>query len=137
MNEQNMNFPIPNAVLEPYIKAAVSASIAAALGDGVKIIEVAVQSALMKKVDERGKVNDSSYHNKYNIMDIIATESIQKIARETIQEMAEEMRPEIRAQIQKHIKSKSGEIAGTLVNGLMDSLKSEWNIKVIVDPQKK
>jgi len=130
----NMQFPIPNSVLEPYIRAAVSTAIASALGDGTKLVERAVTAALTQKVNAAGKVSNSNYENTHQLVDIVATNSVHKIAQEVIVEMAESMRPQIKAEITKQLKSKHGAIAQTLVDGLLTSLKTSWNIRVEVTP---
>jgi hypothetical protein len=135
MNE-NMNFPIPNSVLEPYIKQAVSTSIIAALGDGAKLIEQAVQSALSHKVDLSGKVSTCKSENTYHLVDIIARNKIKEIATEVIKEMAESMRNPIETKVRELIVSRKDEVAKILVNGLINSLEASWNIQVNITPPK-
>lgn len=132
----NMQFPIPNAVLEPYIRAAVATAITAALGSGEELVRKAVNTALTTKVNASGVVGSSSYDNSYMLAEIVSTNSIQKIARETIIEMAEGMRPQIKAEIEKQLRTKSGALAKTMVDGLLESLKTTWNISVKVEPIK-
>lgn len=126
----NMQFPIPNSVLEPYIKAAVATAITASLGDGAKLVELAVQQALTQKVSSNGRLSSSSYENKFDLVETVATSRIQEITRETINAMAEQMRPQIKASIEKQLKSKHGPIAAALVDGLIKSLATSWNVKV-------
>lgn len=132
---ENLNFPIPNNVLEPYIKQAVSASIVGALGDGTKLIELAVQDALAKKVNDQGVVD--RYHNcNYNdIVTFLATKKIHEIAREVINGLAEQMRPSIEEKVRELILKRNDDIAHTLVNGLVDSLACKWNINVELKPK--
>ena len=136
MSNENMQFPIPNAVLEPYIKQAVSAAIIGSLGDGTKLIELAVQSALNAKVDSDGKISNSSYNNTHTLADVVAKNKIQAIAREVIQEMAEQMRPKIKEQIEKQLKTKHSLIAKTLVDGMIESLTSKWSVTVNMAKEK-
>ena len=133
---ENMQFPIPNSVLEPYIQAAVSTAITAALGDGTALVEKAVASALMRKVDARGVVSNSEYDNRNVLVDVVASNKIQEVAREVISEMAEGMRPKIKEAIEKQLKTKHSEIAKLLVSGLMESLKTSWAVKVEITPPK-
>ncbi len=131
--QETMAFPIPNAVLEPYIRQAVSTAIAASLGDGVKLVEQAVQSALATKVAANGRISNSSYENNHLLPDIVAKNAIQAIARETITELAEQMRPKIKEQIEKQLKTKHNALATALVDGLIGSLKTSWNVQVTVE----
>lgn len=127
---ENMQFPIPNSVLEPFIKQAVATAITSALGDGVKLVEMAVHSALAQKVNSRGVVSNSSYENSFVLADVVAKNAIQEIARETIKEMAETMRPRIKEQIEKELKNKHTLLAQTLVDGAIESLKSSWSVSI-------
>lgn len=130
MANDNMQFPIPNSVLEPYIKQAVSASIVAALGDGSQLIYQAVSLALNAKVNSAGKESTSSYENKFNLVDVLAKNKIQEIAKEVINEMAESMRPKIKSQIELQLKTKHKLLAQTLTDGMIKSLTSQWSVTI-------
>lgn len=131
---ENMQFPIPNSVLEPYIKSAVSTAITAALGDGAKLVEKAVEQALSQKVSSNGHVSRYDYENKFQLVELVAQNRIQEITRETINEMAEAMRPQIKTSIESQLKKKHSAIAQALVDGLIKSLSSSWNVKVDIVP---
>jgi len=130
MSTENMQFPIPNSVLEPYIKQAVSGAIVGALGDGSKLIEAVVAQALSQKVSGDGKVSSYSSDNRYTFAEVIATNKIKEIAKEVINQMAESMRPKIQAQIEAQLKTKHKLIAQTLVDGMIKSLTSSWSVSI-------
>ena len=130
--QANLAFPIPNAVLEPYIKGAIATTIASALGDSAKLIEMVVERALADKVNNEGKRSEYSHENKYTIAEVVSRAAIQNIARETIAGLAEEMRPKIEAQIKERIRRQDSVIAKALVDGLIGSLKTSWSVKVEV-----
>lgn len=132
----SLAFPIPNSVLEPYIKQAVATAITASLGDGAKLIELAVQQAMAAKVDSSGHTSRSDYDNRFPLVEIVAKNKIQEVARETINEMAEQMRPQIRAQIEKQLRNQHGKLATALVDGLIGSLKSSWSVRIDIDTTK-
>lgn len=127
---ENLQFPIPNSVLEPYIKQAVSTAIVGALGDGTKLIEMAVSNALQQKVNSMGKVSNSSYDNNFIFAEVVAKNKIQEIAREVIHEMAEGMRPKIQDCITRQLQKKHKQIADVLVDGLIESLTSRWSVSL-------
>jgi RecG-like helicase len=127
---ENMQFPIPNSVLEPYIKQAVSAAITASLGDGAKLVELAVHQAMQAKVRADGLRSNSDYENKYPLVEAVAQNRIQEITRQVINEMAEGMRPQIKAAIESQLKKKHSVIAQALVEGLIQSLATSWSVKV-------
>ncbi len=133
---ENMQFPIPNSVLEPYIKAAVGTAITAALGDGAKLVELAVQQALTQKVNAQGRVDQYSHHNTHQLVEVVAKNRIQDITREVINQMAEGMRPKIKEAIEKQLKSKHSAIAQALVDSLIKSLATSWNVKVAIEVPK-
>lgn len=130
MKDPNMNFPIPNEVLGPYIREAVSASIVGALGEGSKLIELAVHNALSQKVGRDGKVSQYPSENRYVFAEVIAKNKIQEVANEVINGMAEQMRPKIQEQIEKQLSTKHRLIAKTLVDGMISSLTSSWSVKI-------
>jgi len=127
---ENMQFPIPNEILEPYIKQAVSTAIASALGDGTNLIEGAVSSALAIKVGSNGQVSKYSSDNRYLLVEVLARNKIAEVARETINEMAEQMRPAIKSAIQRQLKAKHQTIAKALVDGMIESLTSKWTTTI-------
>jgi len=131
-----MQFPIPNNVLEPYIRAAVATAITGALGDGTKLVEQAVQAALTTKVSAGGVISNASYENTHLLADVVSKKAIQKVAHEVINEMAETMRPRIKAEIEKQLATKHGAIAKAMVDGLLTSLKSTWSVHVSVEAPK-
>lgn len=133
MND-NMQFPIPNSVLEPYIKAAISTAIAAALGDGVSLVEKAVHAALTTKVNSGGTVSDRNYDNTHDLVSLIATKKIQEVAKTVINEMADGMRPAIEKSIRSQLSKRQDVIAKTMVDGLIQSLKTSWNINIKIEP---
>lgn len=129
MSTENLALPIPNAVLEPYIKQAVSTAILGAL-DGDKLVMAAVQNVLEMKVNSEGKVDSYGSYNKYALCEILARRKITEIAQQTINEMAERMRPKIKAEIERQLKTKHSQIATALVDGMVKSLAASWNVKV-------
>lgn len=130
MSTENMQFPIPNSVLEPYIKQAVSAAITASLGDGAKLVELAVHQAMQAKVRADGVRSNSDYENKYQLVEVVAQNKIQAITREVINEMAEGMRPQIKTAIEAQLRKKHSVIAQALVDSLIKSLAASWSVKV-------
>lgn len=133
---ENMQFPIPNSVLEPYIKQAISTAITAALGDGAKLVEMAVQQALSQKVNSEGKVDSYSSYNTHQLVEVIARNKIQEIARDVVGQMAEGMRPKIKEAIEKQLKTKHTAIAQVLVDSLISSLTSKWSVNVAIEAPK-
>jgi catalase len=133
MAEENLQFPVPNSVLEPYIKQAVSAAILSSLGDTDQLIMKVVENAMKQQCNEKGEIDKDRYYNKYPLIETLAKNKIAQITKETILEMAEQMRPKIQEHIISHIKKQQSTIARALVDGLVKSLQTSWSIKVSVD----
>ena len=133
MSDKNLQFPIPNSVLEPYIKQAVSTAIIAALGSGTELVEKAVVAALSVKVNERGKVDEYRSRNEYNLTDIILSNQIREIAEETIKELVNEMKPQIKKGIENSLKNQSKLLANIMTEAFTKSLHCCWNVKINID----
>lgn len=129
MNE-NLNFPIPNTVLEPYIKQAVSTAIVTALGDGTELITKAVQAAINTKVDSSGKISNYSSDNRYILAEVVARNKIISIAKEVINEMAEQLRPQIENEVRKELQKSTKEMAKIIVDGVVNAASSRFSINV-------
>lgn len=136
MSNENMQFPIPNSVLEPYIKQAVSTAITAALGDGAKLVEAAVHSAMTQKVNQHGKIDQYQSYNTHQLVEVLASNKIRDITREVVNEMAEGMRPAIKEAIERQLRTKHSAIAKCLVESLINSLKTSWNVQVSIEAPK-
>lgn len=132
MAEENMQFPIPNSVLEPYIKQAVSSAIISSLGNADELIMKVVENAMKQQCNERGEIEKDRYYNRHPLIETIAKNKIAEITRATINELAEEMKPKIKEQVISHIKKQQGTIAKALVDGLVEGLQMSWCIKVNV-----
>jgi hypothetical protein len=130
MADDNLQFPIPNSVLEPYIKQAVSTAIMSSLGNAEELIVKLVENAMKQQCDEKGNVCKEHYYNRYPLIETIAKNKIASIAKEAIHELAEQMRPKIKEQVVSHIKKQSSTIAKALVDGLISSLTTSWAITV-------
>lgn len=130
----NAQLPIPREMLEPYLKQAVAASIMQLMGDnGMTFVAAAVQNSLTQKVDNSGRVSSSSYSNDTPFVEWLARDTIQKIARETINGMAEQLRPSIEDAVKKNLQKSTSILAKTLVDGMVKSLSSQWAVSIKVN----
>jgi len=130
--KDNFQFPIPNEVLEPYIKTAVSTAIVAALGDGTKLVEQAVQSALTSKVDSSGKVSNYSSDNKYPFVEVLTQNTIRDVSKKILMEMAEQMKPSLTKEVARQIKASNAKIAKSLIDGLTENIKCGFKVEIDV-----
>ena len=131
MTPNNFSFPVPNEILEPYIKDAVATAIVGALGDQATIIKSLVASAAGTKVNESGHVSRYSYENKYTIIEAIAKREIEGVVKKSVIEMVKQMRPEIEAEIRRLFREGDAinNISKAVVEGSIDSLSASWAVK--------
>ena len=131
---ENLSFPIPKEILEPFIKEAVSVSIIAALGDGTKLVTYAVEETLRKKVDSSGVVSKYSSDNKYNLIDILAQKEIRAVAIGVIKETVAQLRPRIEAGIIKALNENAESLGEVLCDKYLNDLYKDLGV---VRPKKK
>lgn len=127
---ENMQFPIPNSVLEPYIKQAVSVAITAALGSGTELVAKAVHTAINTKVSSNGTISSYSSDNRYILAEVVARNKIIEIAKEVINEMAEQLRPQIETEVRKELQKSTKEMARIIVDGVTSAASSRFSINV-------
>lgn len=129
-DKENLAFPIPNSILEPYIKNAVSGAIIGALGGGEDLIKKAIEQVLNLKVDSSGNVNKYTSDNKFNLIEIVSQNAIKTITIKLINEMVKSLEPDIKKSLEGQIKRQHREIARVLVDKTIESLSSSWAISV-------
>ena len=117
---------IPKDVLEPIVRAQVTAGILKAFGDPAKLIEAVVDKAMKQKVDDSGKVNSSDYYNKHDLLELLAKQEIHKIAHEMLREFVAQKRPMIEKAVKDAMSKKSGAFSKALVDGLANSVSSDF-----------
>ena len=120
---------IPRDVLEPIVRAQVTAGVLRAFGDPAELIEQVVARSLTQKVDSDGKVNTYDSYNKYDVAEVLAKQAIHKMTKEMLAEFVEQQRPKIEAAVKSALAKKSGAFAKALVDGLQRSVSAEWSFK--------
>lgn len=130
VNDKNLQFPVPNDLIEPYIRHAITTVIANALGEGGKWLDHAVSLAINDKVQADGTVSEYESDNTSSYLEVITKNKIKEIAKDIIVGMVEELRPKIKKDLEEKIRAKHKEIASVLFNRLMAGLKFGWNISV-------
>lgn len=124
---------IPTDVLEPIVKAQVTAGTLKAFGDPAKLIEAVVGRAINQKVDSDGKVNEYSSCNKYDFIEILAQKAIHKIAHEMLAEFVQQQRPKIEKAVKDALAKKTGAFSKALVDGMAQAVTSSWSFKCDVN----
>lgn len=120
---------IPKDLLEPIIRQHIAAGVVSAIGDPSRLIAAVVERAIKTKVDNEGKVSDSSYCNNYDLIEVVSRNAIVKAARKAIENYIAEQEPLIVAAVEKELKRSTGKFAKALVDGFVSSTKQRWDLK--------
>lgn len=119
-------------LLKPLVESEIKGAITRALGDPEKVVSAIVAQCLSQKVDDSGRVSNSSYDNKYNFMDIVFRNIIHQAAREEMTKWAQENTEVIRAAVIKEISSKKGStsFAKAIVDGVVSCMQNTYKVSV-------
>lgn len=122
---ENATVNIPKDVIDPIVRQQLSAAIAAAMGDPVKIINAIVTRALDIKVDKSGKVSNYSYDNTQPFLEALSHKLIRDEAEKLIREYVQDHRELIKKQIVALLsKRRNGTFAEALLVGAEKSLEN-------------
>jgi len=122
---ENATVNIPKDVIDPIVRQQLSAAIAAAMGDPVKIINAIVTRALDIKVDKSGKVSSYSYDNTQPFLEALSHKLIRDEAEKLIREYVQDHRELIKKQIVALLsKRRNGTFAEALLVGAEKSLEN-------------
>jgi polyribonucleotide nucleotidyltransferase len=127
-----MTLNVDEGLVQPIIEAEIQAAIVRQLESAQNLIPKLVQAALNQKVNAEGKVTSSSYDSKYSYIEVLCNQAIQKAAQEGMKKYIEDSLPIIQAEVEKQIRSQTRNIAKTFVEGLAESIKTEWRFSVTV-----
>ncbi len=120
---------IPKDVLEPIVRSQVAAGIVEALGKPEQLISKVVAQALKQKVNSKGNVSNHDYENRHDLIELLATNGIHSVVRESLTKWVEEQRPAIEAQVKKALSRKESAFARALVEGLITATRSQWRFE--------
>jgi hypothetical protein len=125
---------IPKDVIEPIVHKQIQIGIVEALGEPEKLIEEIVSRALNQKVTKEGTVDrEHWYNNKFDFIETVSKNAIQKAAREAIEEWVEENKPRITEQVKKALAKKQGQFARALVDGMVNAIKQTWSFNCAIN----
>lgn len=121
-------------IIKPIVETKIKEAIAAALGGSDSIVKHVVEQVLHSRVNDKGNVSSYSSDNKYTWLDIVITNQIKDIVRETLQEQIKDVSGNIKKEIEKFLQSKKGSsnIASLLCASMADSIGSNYNSYVEV-----
>ena len=125
----NATVNIPKDVLEPIVRAQLAAGIVEALGRPEDLIEKVVGQALGQKVNSQGRVSTSTYDNRFDLIELLASKGIHEVVRESLAQWVKDRRPQIEAQVKKALARRESAFAKAMVDGLVTATKTSWSFK--------
>lgn len=131
MEGEVVSLKVDPSLVTSILEKRIQAAIVAQLGDEDELIGHAVKLALSEKVDRHGSSTCSySSDRKYDYLEILATNSIQKAAKEALNEWLAENSKKIRAAVLKELDSpeRQKSIAKSYADAIETSLNASWNM---------
>ena len=130
-----VNVSIGKDLIEPIIKAKVQAAIVQAVSSEQDMVTRFIAQALETKVDKNGKVNYHDYDNKYTMLEYMCIDTLRECARQAIRRWIDENKSEIQKALTAQLKTTktTSTFAKAILNGLTNSIKSDWRMNVKVE----
>ena len=131
MQDEVVSLKVDPSLVTSVLEKQIQAAIIAQLGDEEELIGHAVKLALSEKVDRRGS-STSSYASdrKYDYLEVLTINSIQKAAKAALNEWLEENSKKIRAAVLKELDSpeRQKSIAKSYADAIETSLTAHWTM---------
>lgn len=130
MDNEMVSLKIDQTMVSSVLTKQIQAAIVAQLGDQDELISHAVKVALSIKVDRKGKVSDYSSDNRYDFLEILATNSIHEAAKAALDEWLQENSAKIKEAVLEELKTPSRQrsIAVAYADAIEHSLTTSWNM---------
>ena len=115
-------FQIPKDVIEPIIKAQVSAAVASALGDKKQIIQDAICSVLQMKVNNDGSPDRHGYSGNIQWIQWMMEDSVRKVTKSVMEEELGKYKESIKKQIVEMLQKKNSPLLKQLVQSMTEAI---------------
>nr|DAY50733.1 MAG TPA: hypothetical protein [Caudoviricetes sp.] len=134
-NLANMNLEINEEVIQTIFKDTLNQAIVSAMGNKEEYMTALVNSALSQKVNEKGKVSNYSYDNKYSFLDIQIKNTIRSAADEAIKEYLNDNKELLKRIVKREMEKEENKSAlvNAFVRGAVDTFNYDYNFKATVD----
>lgn len=136
-NQEIATLDLPKSIIEPIVRAQLSASIIAALGGAEQLVGQVVHSLMSKQVDNNGNPSTSSYGTQPMIT-WMSEKAIKEAASEAIKEWFAANRDKIKALILESLKKNAKGLAEALVLGVENTIKigTKYEFEITVQTKK-
>ena len=135
MSKDVVEITVGEDLIKPILETKIQTAIHEALGrNPEELVEAIVKTALNCKTDENGKVNSSSYENRYNFLEAIVKKAIREEAKKALDEILNEHRDKIRDAVKKQLMAGKGasKIAVAVIDGIANDLKCEYRSNLTI-----
>ena len=135
MEQELASLKINDSIIKPIIEKQIQAAVVQNLGDHEELIGKMVSLALHTKVNRKGYVDESSYNNYFDFLEIITSNAIRDAARNALTEWLAENSNKIKAallvELAKPTRQKT--MAKAFADAVEDSITSKWHMDCTVN----
>jgi len=130
-----VNVSIGKDLIKPIIEAKVQAAIVQAVSSEQDLITRFIAQALETKVGKDGKINYHDRDNKYTMLEYMCIDTLRDCAKQAIRSWIEDNKKEIQKALTAQLKTTktTSTFAKAILNGLTNSLHSDWRMDVKVE----
>lgn len=133
-----LDLKIDEKYIGEIVKNVVQASIVEALGVKDELVQTAIKTMLMTKVDKNGKVSSYSSDNKFNLIDYYVHSTVKELCNEMVVEILNENRDALKSELKKQLSSARSIEAFTksMIDATVENLESSWRPSLTVQFEK-
>lgn len=133
-NIMGLDLKVDEKYIGEIVKNVVQASIVEALGVKEDLVNTAIKTMLMTKVDKSGKVSNYSSDNKYNLIDYYVHSTMNEVCKEMALEIIQENKVALKDELRKQLSSERSVEAFTksMIDSTMENLNREWSPSITV-----
>jgi len=127
-----LNLEVDEQLIAESAKNVIQAAVVAALGDKDALVRAVINSVLLKKVDETGKVSSYSHENKHTMLEAFVLKAVRETAKEVVQEIVDENRTEFKRLLKKQLTEAKTLDAFTrsFIDGAMEAVSNKYRAKI-------
>jgi|SRR5690242_1406243 len=124
----NPTFQIPQEIIEPIVRAQISAAIAQSMGKSGEVIERVIRTVLLTFVDSDGKPANSYCSNKQTWLDWAVGNEIKKAAQSAITESVAGLGDAMKKHFVAELSKKNSPMVKQLVEGMVSGVFKPENL---------
>lgn len=114
-----MKFEVDPQLVEPIIRDQIASAVIAQIGDPTELIRRCIDQALKQKVSSNGQISQYSSENKFDFVEVLASQTIRAAAKTAVEKIAQDCAPQIEAEIVRQIKAAPKKTAAAIMAGFM------------------